>query len=174
VDPSTSNNTWHLIDSSLDNKTAITVFRVIRSVPSLHAHDGQLTLIKLKPKTGHYHQLRRHMAWICQRPLVGDDEYDGGTIAAMRFRQQQGLFLCATQVLLEHPFYNSVIEGGRVAWEKQKQLRKNKNKGMDIDDTAMAQPHDDTHKNGVASKPPPSLPHVSMHRMVVSRCGRPF
>ena len=117
VDPSSSDtgSRWQLIDSPLDEKSAVTAWRPLRYVKSLHANDGYLTLVELKPKTGRYHQLRRHMAWICNKPIVGDDAYDGGTSAAMKFRDR-GLFLCSTGVLLEHPFYNS--DHGRVVWDE--------------------------------------------------------
>lgn len=113
VDPS-SDQLWQLIDSPLEEKSGVTVWRAVRYVKSLHANDGYLTLVELKPKTGRYHQLRRHMAWVCQRPLVGDSEYDGGAESAMKFRER-GLFLCSTSVTLQHPYYNS-IEGKQV-WE---------------------------------------------------------
>ena len=54
-------NKWQLIDFPLDEKSAITVWRPICYRNSLKAKDGTLTLVELKPKTGRYHQLRRHM-----------------------------------------------------------------------------------------------------------------
>ncbi|GAX16972.1 hypothetical protein FisN_5Hh351 [Fistulifera solaris] len=114
VDPTSSDQLWQLIDSPLEEKSGITVWRAVRYVKSLHANDGYLTLVELKPKTGRYHQLRRHMAWVCQRPLVGDSEYDEGTESAVRFRER-GLFLCSTCVTLEHPYYNSAE--GNQAWK---------------------------------------------------------
>ena len=89
----------------MDGKQAVTVWRTVRYARSLRAHDGYLALVELKPKTGRYHQLRRHMAWECGCPLVGDGDYDQGTASAMSFRDR-GLFLCSTRVVLEHPFYN--------------------------------------------------------------------
>ncbi len=61
VDPTNTSITWQLIDSPLDGKSAVTVWRALRYVPSLKAKDGYLTLVELKPKTGRFHQLRRHM-----------------------------------------------------------------------------------------------------------------
>ena len=52
---------WNTIDCDIDGKSAITEWRALRAVKSLHGKDGQLTLVELKPKTGRYHQLRRHM-----------------------------------------------------------------------------------------------------------------
>jgi 23S rRNA-/tRNA-specific pseudouridylate synthase len=106
-DSASCNSGWQLIDSPLDGKHAVTVWRAIRYVPSLHAHDGYLTLVEMKPKTGRYHQLRRHMAWVCERPIVGDAEYDNNTPEAQKFRER-GLFLCSSSITLQHPFLNSI------------------------------------------------------------------
>mmetsp|Transcript_4354 Transcript_4354/g.9640 ORF Transcript_4354/g.9640 Transcript_4354/m.9640 type:complete len:549 (-) Transcript_4354:67-1713(-) len=110
---SSSSYEWNTIDHDLDEKTAITEWRSIRKVKSLHGKDGQLTLVELKPKTGRYHQLRRHMAWVCSSPLVGDTTYDKADESALRLRSR-GLFLCSNAVELEHPFYNT--PAGREDW----------------------------------------------------------
>jgi len=122
VDPRRNNCTWQLVDSPLDGKHAVTVWRAIRYVPSLHAKDGYLTLVQFLPKTGRFHQLRRHMAWVCNRAIVGDEAYDGGAPDAMKFRQR-GLFLCSNRVALEHPHYNT--EEGRAEWDSLQTLMKN-------------------------------------------------
>jgi 23S rRNA-/tRNA-specific pseudouridylate synthase len=106
-DCASRNTGWQLIDSPLDGKHAVTVWRAIRYIPSLHAHDGYLTLVEMKPKTGRYHQLRRHMAWVCERPIVGDSEYDSNTSEARKFRGR-GLFLCSSSITLQHPFLNNL------------------------------------------------------------------
>ena len=120
VDPNDSAQ-WNLIDCNLDEKSAVTIWRAVKYVPSLHANDGYLTLVEMKPKTGRYHQLRRHMAWVCERPLIGDDEYDGGTESAMKFRER-GLFLCSTRICLEHPTFNT--PDGRLIWESLSESEK--------------------------------------------------
>lgn len=96
---------WNLIDMPLDGKEAVTLWRPLQQVPSLHAQDGCLTLVELKPKTGRFHQLRRHLAWFCGCPIVGDTTYDGGTESSLKFRNR-GMFLCASSIRLQHPFYN--------------------------------------------------------------------
>jgi 23S rRNA-/tRNA-specific pseudouridylate synthase len=59
---------WQMVDAPLDDRHAVTFWRAVRYVPSLHAHDGYLTLVELQPKTGRFHP-RRHMAWTCQMPI---------------------------------------------------------------------------------------------------------
>lgn len=113
VDPK-DDERWQLIDFTLEEKSAVTMWKALRYAKSLHAKDGYLTMVELKPKTGRYHQLRRHMAWVCDSPIIGDSEYDGGTAETMRFRER-GLFLCSNRISLEHPFYNS--KDGRPIWE---------------------------------------------------------
>merc|ERR1712146_596874 len=94
---------WQLIDHALDQKSAITLWKTLKYVESLKAKDGYLTLVEMKPKTGRYHQLRRHMAWIRKCPIVGDKAYDGGEDAiALRGK---GLFLCSNKVSFDHPYY---------------------------------------------------------------------
>jgi hypothetical protein len=43
---------------------------------------------------------------VCERPIIGDKEYDGGG-SAMDLRGN-GLFLCSNRVTLEHPYYNTL------------------------------------------------------------------
>ncbi len=117
VDPqSPERDYWHLIDSPLEEKSAVTVWRALKYAKSLKAKDGYMTLVELKPKTGRYHQLRRHMAWICETPIIGDGDYDGGG-TAMQLRDR-GLFLCSNRVTLEHPFYNELGENGEDIYRK--------------------------------------------------------
>ncbi|KAL3823187.1 hypothetical protein ACHAXA_010071 [Cyclostephanos tholiformis] len=104
---------WNTIDHDLDGKSAITEWRIIRKVRSLRGKDGQLSLLELRPKTGRYHQLRRHMAWVCKSPIIGDTTYDDADDSALRFRER-GLFLCSNEVELEHPYYNT--PSGRKIW----------------------------------------------------------
>jgi len=104
---------WQIIDYTLEEKSAVTIWRPIQYVKSLKARDGVLTLVELKPKTGRYHQLRRHMAWVRDCPLVGDSTYDGGG-DAMQLRER-GLFLCSNKVCLDHPYYNTKV--GRNEWD---------------------------------------------------------
>lgn len=60
----------------------------------------------------------RFQAEVCEAPIIGDSEYDGGG-AAMQLRER-GLFLCSTRVSLEHPFYNT--DEGRRAFKSLQAL----------------------------------------------------
>jgi len=104
---------WQLIDHALDEKSAVTVWKPLRYVKSLKANDGILTLVEMKPKTGRYHQLRRHMSWVRECPIIGDTSYDGGG-DAINLRGR-GLFLCSNKVSLDHPYFNTLE--GRAEWE---------------------------------------------------------
>ena len=50
VDPMDS-GTWQMIDSPLEGQHAVTIWRAVRYARSLHAYDGYLTLVEVKPKT---------------------------------------------------------------------------------------------------------------------------
>lgn len=130
---------WQLIDAPLDGQSAVTLWRVQKYVPSLRARDGYLTLIECQPQTGRYHQLRRHMAWIANRPMVGDVEYDGNHPSARALRGN-GLFLCATGIIHEHPYYNTI--DGRLEWNKIR---------SDMDDVGVADHLKHHHNNHIVS-----------------------
>jgi 23S rRNA-/tRNA-specific pseudouridylate synthase len=97
---------WHVIDDPLDGKQAVTYWRVLGESPCAFALDQTLSLVEMQPKTGRYHQLRRHMALVLGKPIAGDDDYDGNSPDAKRLRHR-GLCLCATSITLPHPWYNT-------------------------------------------------------------------
>ena len=99
----------------------MTVWRALKSVDCPKAKDETLTLVELKPKSGRYHQLRRHMAWVCKRPLVGDRSYSGEIEMRQQF-SEDGLYLCSNKVSLQHPYYNTAE--GRKEWERLDDLEK--------------------------------------------------
>ena len=117
---------WNTIDYDLEEKSAITQWRTIEKVRSLRGTEGHITLLELKPKTGRYHQLRRHMAWVCKTPIIGDTTYvdtdisepsdqviDNDDVPPTYFRHR-GLFLCSNQIEIAHPYYNT--PAGRKQW----------------------------------------------------------
>ena len=119
----TTKDGWNLIDCDLEDKSAITQWKVLQTVKSLHGNNGVLTLVEMKPKTGRYHQLRRHMAWVCKAPIVGDATYDEDNLRLRR----RGLFLCSNEIMIEHPYYNT--PSGREEWSQLKQGTLNLDEG---------------------------------------------
>lgn len=117
IDPDgASDERWQLIDHDLDDKSAVTVWKALKYSNSALANENVLTTVEMKPKTGRFHQLRRHMSWVCKSPIIGDDDYDGGG-AAMGLRDQ-GLFLCSNKVTLEHPHYNDSKDDWKAIQER--------------------------------------------------------
>ena len=52
---------WQIIDEELEGQSAVTVWRTLRQWPLENARNNTVSLVVLKPKSGRYHQLRRHM-----------------------------------------------------------------------------------------------------------------
>ena len=65
---------------------------------------GSATLVKVYPKTGRTHQIRRHLAWM-GHPILGDQLYSG----EMKYTGQ-GLFLACTKLSFAHPTTKENIE----------------------------------------------------------------
>ena len=65
---------------------------------------GSATLVKVNPKTGRTHQIRKHLASI-GHPIVGDDLYCG----ELKYIGQ-GLFLACTRLAFMHPITDEHIE----------------------------------------------------------------
>lgn len=84
------------ITDPIDHKEAITEFRLLKSVRSLHT--DWISWLELHPQTGRTHQLRIHLA-NAGNPILGDKRY-GKPGEIMRGK---GLFLCATTLTFEHP-----------------------------------------------------------------------
>lgn len=83
-------------DDPIDQKEAVTEFRLLKSVRSLHTE--WISWLELHPRTGRTHQLRIHLA-NAGNPVLGDKRY-GKPGEIMRGK---GLFLCATALTFEHP-----------------------------------------------------------------------
>lgn len=104
---------WQFVDEELDGQSAVTIWRTVDKSSLEHAWNNTIAMVELKPKTGRYHQLRRHMAWVYGCSIVGDKSYDGSGQA--KLLRNEGLYLCSNRVTLQHPFYNT--PSGRKEWE---------------------------------------------------------
>jgi 23S rRNA-/tRNA-specific pseudouridylate synthase len=136
-DDEDSSTIWHLAANLLDGKEAVTVWRVLRSIPAPDTLFGCVSVVELKPKTGRYHQLRRHMAWMYNCPLVGDPLYGDDIIGEIDKRWHRGLMLCSNRLTLFHPYYNS--EQGRREWERLDDAAKYQGGSLRLTDSGEVQ-----------------------------------
>lgn len=86
-----------IIDTSIDDKNALTKYEVLESVISKRFNF--LNLVKLSPKTGRKHQLRKHLLSI-KNPILGDKEH----FIKDKILNGKGLYLHATTLDFSHPF----------------------------------------------------------------------
>ncbi|MBW8198795.1 RluA family pseudouridine synthase [Flagellimonas abyssi] len=102
------------ITTEIDGKPSQSHYKVMESVPSKRF--GTLNLVKLCPKTGRRHQLRKHL-YSLGNPILGDKEYAlEGLIL-----KSKGLYLHAYALEFEHPFTNEII---RITDELPEKFRK--------------------------------------------------
>lgn len=85
------------ITTDIDNKPSISLYKVKASVPS--ERFDILNLVKLKPKTGRKHQLRKHLTSI-GNPILGDKDYKIEHLVL----NGKGLYLHAYSLKFTHPF----------------------------------------------------------------------
>ncbi|TVZ55566.1 23S rRNA pseudouridine1911/1915/1917 synthase [Lutibacter sp. Hel_I_33_5] len=102
------------INNPIDNKEAITNYKVIEMVVS--ERFKFLNLVKLNPKTGRKHQLRKHLSENGNQ-ILGDKEYGKEELQL----KGKGLYLHASSLEFEHPFTHEKIS---VIKELPKKFRK--------------------------------------------------
>jgi 23S rRNA pseudouridine1911/1915/1917 synthase len=95
-------NTVGRVNFLIDEKTAQTKFQVLKTVIS--ERFGYLNFVKLEPKTGRKHQLRKHVSEI-GNPILGDKKY----FLEHKILSGKGLFLHAGTLDFVHPFTNDKI-----------------------------------------------------------------
>ncbi len=88
-----------ILDYSVDDKIAVSEFEVLNTVPS--ERFKYLNLVKLIPKTGRRHQLRKHLSTL-GNPILGDKEYCPESLIL----KGKGLYLHAYSLEFIHPFSN--------------------------------------------------------------------
>ena len=92
-----------LILTPIDNKEALTAFKIISSVKS--ERFKYLNLVELSPKTGRKHQLRKHLLSL-ENPILGDKEY----YLEDKILKGKGLYLHAASLEFVHPFTNTSLK----------------------------------------------------------------
>jgi len=90
------------IISKIDGKKSQSNYILKESVPSKKF--GKLNLVKLRPKSGRRHQLRKHLSSI-RNPILGDKEYGIENLIL----NGKGLYLHAYSLKFKHPFTNEKI-----------------------------------------------------------------
>ncbi|MDT0606844.1 RluA family pseudouridine synthase [Croceitalea rosinachiae] len=85
------------ITTAVDDKPAQSVYEVAESVAS--ERFGHLNLVRLHPKTGRRHQLRKHLLSI-GNPILGDATYSLENMVL----KGKGLYLHAHSLAFTHPF----------------------------------------------------------------------
>eukprot|EP00804_Cyclotella_cryptica_P001471 CCRYP_003701-RA/>CCRYP_003701-RA protein AED:0.31 eAED:0.31 QI:0/0.33/0.25/1/0.33/0.25/4/20/268 len=131
---------WQIIDHDLDGQSAVTIWRVLARSALDNAMNHAVTTVELKPKTGRYHQLRRHMAWVSKCNILGDKTYDGGGLA--KLLRDEGLYLCSNKITLEHPFYSTPL--GKSHWKADSSLLTEDKIVSDESIVSLTEDHDGT------------------------------
>lgn len=103
------------IDFLVDEKKSFTKYNVLQTVKS--ERFGYLNLVKLQPKTGRKHQLRKHLLAI-ENPILGDKEYFKENLILNR----KGLYLHASTLEFIHPFTKEEISISKEIPEKFKRI----------------------------------------------------
>lgn len=90
------------ITSEIDGKRSETIYTICDCVAS--ERFGSLNLVKLEPKTGKRHQLRKHLASM-GNPILGDKDYGAEGLIL----NGKGLYLHALSLEFIHPFTEEKI-----------------------------------------------------------------
>ena len=90
------------IQFEVDEKQSESIYKVIATVSSKRF--SKLNLVKLSPKTGRRHQLRKHLTAI-GNPILGDQEYGKEELIL----KGKGLYLHALTLEFLHPFTQESI-----------------------------------------------------------------
>lgn len=91
-----------IINTTIDNKTAITEFNILQTATSKRF--DFLNLVELHPKTGRKHQLRKHLFSI-GNPILGDKDY----FIEKLILKGKGLYLHASRLEFIHPISEEKI-----------------------------------------------------------------
>ncbi|MEP2935375.1 MAG: RluA family pseudouridine synthase [Gilvibacter sp.] len=90
------------INTPIDGKESCTQYEVLKTVES--DRFKKLNLVKLTPKTGRRHQLRKHLASL-GNPILGDRDYCPEALLL----KKKGMYLHAASLAFIHPFTGAAI-----------------------------------------------------------------
>lgn len=106
---------YNLVNNQEKVQEAISHYKVLKKyeipVPFGKHETSRYTLVELKPETGRYHQLRKHMAHILH-PIIGDRPH-GCNKQNKLWKERFGLdnmFLHAKSLSFEHPVTGEKLE----------------------------------------------------------------
>jgi 23S rRNA pseudouridine1911/1915/1917 synthase len=91
------------ISLPVDGKETFSEFQVLQTIHS--ERFDFLNLVKLSPKTGRRHQLRKHLSAI-GNPILGDKDYGQESLIL----KGKGMYLHASQLEFTHPFTQEEIK----------------------------------------------------------------
>ncbi|WP_339708264.1 RluA family pseudouridine synthase [uncultured Kriegella sp.] len=102
------------ISATIDDKSSLSKYAVKATVPSKRF--GKLNLVRLNPKTGRRHQLRKHLSGI-GNPILGDRDYGDKDLIL----KGKGLYLHAYALKFVHPV---TLESHHVVTEFPQRFKK--------------------------------------------------
>lgn len=147
-DSDSPDTSWQIIEDELEGQSAVTIWRTLRQFPLENARNNTASVVELKPKTGRYHQLRRHMVSAIESGAIQRQARVSFLIYTLTCNlallllqawvhncpllgdktydggglaknlRDRGFYLCSNRVTLEHPYYNT--KQGRKEWEANK------------------------------------------------------
>lgn len=91
------------MDTPIDGKESFSTYEVVASTRSVRF--GFLNLVKLSPKTGRRHQLRKHLANL-GNPILGDKDYGKKDLILTG----KGLYLHAESLKFKHPISEEFLQ----------------------------------------------------------------
>lgn len=100
-----SSSSWQLIDYPIDGKPSQTEWCVVKYQPPY-------ALLQIRPHQGRTHQIRRHLAYNLNSPIIGDTKYTSKQQTQLLLRNEGNqhvhdddgmMYLCCYELEFQHP-----------------------------------------------------------------------